>query len=479
MALYIDMINGYPATVETDLYFNIVMGDMGLGDQLVPGDNTVIQITYIQTIQGMAQTHLHMVVNNFPTKIVITGVDSSFTFSDGSSITSMGGVTFKKPNGVIHIIYDVNECNGSGYHVYDIAGTEIPMPKHVILFHELSHAFHEAGSGNHLQLPTQQKEQIAIDDENGFRYQIKLPLRDHNNHAGGCGYKGTWNWNLESLCYVVSAAYGSREAPEVRSLRQIRDFFLRNSKIGSEIFTLIQKEYYQFSPRIATDMKSNPELRMLILVLAVEPMIKFFTLLKQYALGQQDFEYQVEEAFSKSLELIATIGLTSKQIQWVAQKFTRFANLFGGNLSKTEEQINPEPVEQIEQLIQYLINKVNEGAPFPQHVVFALFIPLAMYWSALSSFAKQEKNLVVEFTNSIENWLASTPIPPIIDQLSGTTLREDLNILKKNIFVKPKVRYSIGTQLLERYENDLLVDIKSILYECDYLPSKINEKGTS
>jgi hypothetical protein len=244
MPLFVDETIGAPATVETDI-FDITGGDGGLGDAAVPGDNTVVQITYSPGVTNFVTTRILNLVNS-GSNIVIAGVDSSFILSDGTAITSVAGTTFVDAGGVIRVIYDVTQCGGNGYLVFDSGGNQISFPNTVLLFHELAHAFHlsigdspPAGPAAEFQAET---------DENQLRSQVGLTLRDPNNHDGGCGGGGGGGG---SSCFIASAAYGAPWADEVNRLRLLRDGLVRGTRIGAILVDRIFDEYYAVSTHVA------------------------------------------------------------------------------------------------------------------------------------------------------------------------------------------------------------------------------------
>lgn len=131
-------------------------------------------------------------VNNYSGTVTIWGLPSDTicnthvnlpTCFVGSKISDKGGLTENFPNGNSVICYDVDLCNGNGYHANDINGNAIPFPPHVILFHELAHARVRNGSN---------AEDEAITLENHYRVSKGLPTR--NGHGGGCNLEGGQNF---------------------------------------------------------------------------------------------------------------------------------------------------------------------------------------------------------------------------------------------------------------------------------------------
>jgi hypothetical protein len=117
--------------------------------------------------------------------IVITGLSSdSEDPTTPDKLIAGNGVTFDA-NGVIHVAYDVGQCNGDGIWTIGIGGNPIPTPNPVILYHELAHALRFA-NGQHSD-DSNIEERAAEIQENLMRTKMGVTLRDVNNHFGGCG----------------------------------------------------------------------------------------------------------------------------------------------------------------------------------------------------------------------------------------------------------------------------------------------------
>jgi hypothetical protein len=114
-------------------------------------------------------------------KIIIISVPPGGVLPDGTLIDSEGGETnAPDANGNIIIYYD---STPNMFYCFDTAGNQICLPGDVLLFHELAHAFHlENGDFDPVNPEVQ-----AENDENQFRSQLGIPLRDPNNHNGGVG----------------------------------------------------------------------------------------------------------------------------------------------------------------------------------------------------------------------------------------------------------------------------------------------------
>ncbi|WP_297971549.1 M91 family zinc metallopeptidase, partial [uncultured Amaricoccus sp.] len=275
MPLFNDL-GGFSNTCMLDMV-EIVRCDGGFGDTVVTGDTTVRQFTYSPSLSGTSQTRIAALVG-IGSNIVLGAVGAGFVLPDGTPITAAAGVTFPPDAaGVIRILYDVQ----SAYFVFASDGSQISFPRTVCLYHELAHAFHIANG----TLDTANPEFQAETDENGFRAQVGLTLRDPNNHAGGLGAgNGQVVPSCSGVdsgggsgggCFVASAAAGSPEAPQVVRLKSARDALMAGSPAFGAIAGRTLAEYYGFSPFIALDMRRDPALREAVNAWFVRPLSHF------------------------------------------------------------------------------------------------------------------------------------------------------------------------------------------------------------
>ncbi len=266
MALYID-VTGTPDSVFSDLYA-IALSDGGLGEDTVT-DPTVYQVTYEPTLSGTTANRLKQVVDH-PATIVITGLSSDATGPDGNPITG-NGLTYVDGSGVIRVAYDTGQCNGNGIWTVGEDGSHIATPGPVVLYHEMSHAWHHATG---TVAPTPALEEVAAEtDENDMRDVVGLPHRRVTDHTGGCGGVAAGGG-----CFIVTAAYGSASQARVDRLRSLRDGVLKAHPVGLAAFDELHREYYRFSPAVAARMDADEEFRAEVRELLVEPLTAFFEL---------------------------------------------------------------------------------------------------------------------------------------------------------------------------------------------------------
>lgn len=161
--------------------FSITRCDGGLGQQVF--NSQIDRVIYAKTASGTGQDRIEALVNG-ATSVAVSAAPAGTTIPDGMGnnvpINLVGGVTYAPDaNNFIQVAY----CFNNQMYGFDTAGNRITLPRAVILFHELSHAFHRANGSFDAANPEFQ----AITDENSFRAQVGIALRDPTNHDGGEG----------------------------------------------------------------------------------------------------------------------------------------------------------------------------------------------------------------------------------------------------------------------------------------------------
>jgi hypothetical protein len=166
--------------------FSIVRCDANLGQNDIPG---FVRITYAKSGPGAGQDRIEELVGVGPA-ISVHALTSGTNVPDGTGnmvpINLVGGVTFPAVADNLsanHI--QVAYCFDNEMFAFDanVPRQKISLPRSVILFHELSHAFHRADGTFNAGDPEFQAET----DENLYRAQVGLALRNPNDHDGGEG----------------------------------------------------------------------------------------------------------------------------------------------------------------------------------------------------------------------------------------------------------------------------------------------------
>ena len=179
MSLFINKLANSGAAL-VDL-MSIVRCDSGLGQTDI--NNQVTKVTYTKSVAGVGQNRIEALVAS-AANVAISAAPTGTAIPDGMGgavpINLVGGATFPPDaNGIIQVAY----CFDNQMFAFDTAGAKISLPRSVLLFHELAHAFHRANGTFNAANPEFQAET----DENTYRAQVGLAARDPNNHDGGEG----------------------------------------------------------------------------------------------------------------------------------------------------------------------------------------------------------------------------------------------------------------------------------------------------
>ena len=73
-------------------------------------------------------------------------------------------------------------------------------------------------------------------------------------------------------CLIATAAYGTEIAPQVQSLREVRDSTLLTTESGRAFMSAFGAAYYSFSPQVADLERGHPAIRQAVAAL-VAPML--------------------------------------------------------------------------------------------------------------------------------------------------------------------------------------------------------------
>jgi len=440
--------NVFPMNVEVDL-FSISHADLGDGTHAGfgedPPNNNLIQITYDRSDGGIPATRLDTLVNtNFGVNangidIIVIGAGANFTLLDGT-MAAGNGVTLPvgdadNPTGSVLVIYDTSDNNGTGICVRkqgDGDGTyKLEEPSSVILYHELSHAFHLA-NGDPLSLSASgctasPEENRAETDENDMRDQLGLPHRDATDHCGSAGCQSS------SCCIVASVASGSIYSDAVNSLREVRDGILRGSEIGHDFFNHFYQDYYGFSPEVCRLMARSPELLNLIRVRFLAPLTVVLDLIRAHSIDRLDDEalgLRFAANLSKESELL---NLTHSEIELAR------VLLAGAPLPDTDIP-----------LVTELANLLGERAWSSTFVKWTLVEPIKMLVDALS-WHRENVNLNEigkRLGASFDQWSVQMPITPVWNTLSMYTLNEELEFLERTLLSTEESRRFFGKRLV-------------------------------
>lgn len=434
MSIFLDQNPGLSAEAFSDC-LRICISDGNLGDLPVTTDPTVLQLTYAGARPAPpTAARLHdMCNNNFGGTIVIqniivTALSGGVDPVSGTDITG-NGVTYVDSTGsptVIRVVYDMNNCNGSGIFVFDTGGNEISLARPPLLYHELSHAFRGATGTN---LPND--EPPAETDENVMRTEMGYCLRDVNNHGGGCGHGNDCSGPPTpdtGGCFIVSATTGSPRSAEVERLRRLRDRVAACSALGAQLIDQIYGEYYRFSPAIAAELDHTTTAREATLRLVVRPLLAWYTLAGALALEHTD-----KEAVRRAKNDLA--GACPRLFGRAAIAGVLESLLAGQAVPRGAPRMLREFGPQIEAAARL---------PFAR---WAILDALALAWSPASHR---------DPAGAVAQWLASAPL----DRLpvsAGVRFEEQLGALARFFDFDPAARLVLGERLARVRPNDAAV----------------------
>ncbi len=228
----------------------------------------------------------------------------------------------------IEIVYDVEQCGGSGVWVKGAGQTStqstdrIDMPTHVVLFHEMRHALQVIARQWIWDLAT--RESKAIEDENVYRKEKFLPVR--TGHEGGCkgaddekpktkgffeSYRDAGGGGGGGKCFVATASFGSELDPNVEFLRRFRDDVIRATRTGDRFWRRYWERYQRLSPTVVEMIERDPELRDLVRWSLVQPIVHYLELVQSFPDAPLD---DVPEPWRSWLE-----GERSKLANWLGE----------------------------------------------------------------------------------------------------------------------------------------------------------------
>jgi len=93
--------------------------------------------------------------------------------------------------------------------------------------------------------------------------------------------------DFDGGCLIATATYGSELAPQVQTLREIRDNSLLETDSGKIFMNSFNEFYYSFSPYIADYERENPVFREAVKV-AITPMISSLSILNYVEMNSEE-----------------------------------------------------------------------------------------------------------------------------------------------------------------------------------------------
>lgn len=454
----------FPANASVDLtqISGFDLGDgtlVGYGE--LPPVGNLVQVTYQRSTSGPCPTRLDALVNtNFGVNsanidIIVVAVGSGFTLADGTMMAGNGTArppaTAGNPTASVLVFYDVEDNNGDGVclNAQDNGEYDLSNPTPVLLYHELSHAFHIA-RGDLLSLSepdpcnnASPEEQRAMQDENDMRTQRGDRLRTTTNHCGNPGTDGS----CSSCCVVATVASGSPFSAEVQALRRVRDGLLRRSEIGFDFFARLHDDYYGFSPEVCRLMAVEPDVLPVVRDCYVRPLTLCLGLVFAYTAGGVEvgaLGQRLVDAVQQSLALASAS---------TADLRAAVAMLDGG----------PVPGRFSSPGLVALAQLLHEHARGSRTVEWALLQPIRLMIAAVEQIraGATADEVGSGFATAIDAWAVDVPLSGVWYGLSRYAMREELAFLGRVLLRGPAARRRFAARLLEHV--DRRADVMELL----------------
>jgi hypothetical protein len=457
MSLFVDLSSISDTSTATQDLFSISFNDGNLTQgahttvKTNIGTINVAQVNYTSVTTGKASAdRLFTLVNTssglswaFP--IVITPIDGSLHSTNpytgdpikGNGETSLD--TAVTPN-VIHVCYDTSQCAGAGIAGFDTGNNPIATPNCVILYHELSHAFHRAINQHpfpQTACPGDTTDEPAAEiDENVMRTELGLCQRDVCNHGGTCGagnacggsaFPGgpplgggaTSTGSGGGGCFIVSAATGSSQSVEVVRLRKLRDRISAVSGLSAQLIDGVYLEYFQFSPGIAAEVEQDLFARMGMLRAVVRPLLAWYTLA-----GTLGLEFDDRDA-------------VSRRAQDLLDACPRFLGIRIRPLLEAIRSGGPLPANAPQALLAFL-PRIREAVRLPL-ASWAILDPLIRAWTLTTRH--------LDVLSEVAEWLAAAPLEKCAPPSDPELLDQEIATLAGFLGFQPTARFPMGMRL--------------------------------
>jgi hypothetical protein len=281
---------------------------------------------------------------------------------------------------------------------------------------------------------------------------------------------------------IVTAAYGSPNAPEVRRLQYLRDELLRTTPIGDALFREISAEYYRFSPRVAEEIESSAALRGSVARVVVQPLLGFFALLEEYVAGgwcDANFVRSAEAALMRHLVEdwggtygARSVGVVCAEMRRLKDSVGTLVGEMPGGLLSPLEPLRVRDDCEAGDLVDYLVKRIQHSARGTAYLDWAVLAPLEIYWSALAQVAVHETGAGIvgrTFIDELRAWLGAVPIPEDFTKYDEAAVRESLVDLSRMAFTDPRVRQAVGVGLITNFEKRVSYDLRATLFDTGYV----------
>lgn len=439
------------------------------------------QVHYTQKNASVPSSKRVLELVNSPVTVTICAVNSTYAPFGDKLIETQGLTRVRSaPDQAITIWYDVTDAGGWFYWVLDKNSQSIYQPRQVLLYHELSHAYHDIIG----DLPAQKRDREiqAMADENVFRAQLGVPLRHPTNHEGGSGtppsHGGTsfpsckpvqtgWSPGWKCKATVATEVIGSPHAPLIEALRRARAEYRTVGLWAALIAQPALERYAAFSSGVALHMRDHPALRHAMLLYAVQPTFQLLRIAEAYLAADADtpaIAATVKDALGEYVSAIAGTGGPVAALRDASRDAAAASRLLASGAGPVREiAASPEAPDRLFSYLAREILSVKRGSP----AAFAWGLEgLALF---LHQAATMADGLAMgdEFLPELGSWVARLPLPAA-PYLRISDAHRELSVLAQRIFTRPGTRDRFARHLLAQWPSTSTVELQAMLADLGY-----------
>jgi hypothetical protein len=431
------------AGVVFDALTEIAQCDPGLYMQTISSDpvSASTRVVYSQEQPGTAWSSRLFEIVSHPKVVVIYPGNGYLIEPKEHKFVSQsgGGVTSSSSDGSTAIYVDISDFYGTHYRVPAAGGGTVWNPFNVILAHELAHVYHNSIKGDAHGSHHDEEVQARI-DENEFRSQIGLrPLRDiYSDDDPGQGQRPTLGglkyvscigehegWDCG--CNIATATLGSPIARQIAEFRRAKRELARFTLASVPLLQPMMDSYALFSPAVAGDVASNPDLRWAMLHFGVQPAVHLLQVVQAHINAVGDF------------------ALVTTQLGWAIRQYLSelpddarqqvpAAAAAAGRVSKSLAEGPPDaPVigtgdmtSEIFARVASAIRASGADVAGPAWVLDGL--ELFLRQAAATDRGEDAEPRV------IGHWLARIPLPPMVTTDRSADIGHELDLLRNSLF---------------------------------------------
>jgi hypothetical protein len=353
----------------------------------------------------------------------------------------------------------------------------------VILYHELSHAYHII-KGDQSVVPAPSAEIQSIADENQFRKAVNLPQRHPTDHFGEPGtpahggvsgilrckpeYPG-FNWD----CIVATAAVGAPYAPQVAALRRGKHEYRGLSLWTALIAEPALKMYGSFSPGIVREMNNDPALRAAMRVYAVVPVFHLVRVAETYLAAEDDTPQllaQLDAMFDEYVRELMNAGGSA-----LALKEAAAGALAASRMLRGDDRASAPAYDTVmpRDLFTHLTAAIKRTGETTTAFAWAME-GIALFLTEAARKIDGQAMVVPEFLRTLGAWIARLPMPPA-DRLQIADARKELRVLASRVFTRPDLRNVFAQRLLSQWPATSAPDLQALLGELGFISSRGGE----